>query len=251
VAVLGRRRIAGGFVLAITVLAMMLIPGLAAGNPVPFGDIDLASATDIMLFLSLNFVSNLFLFSAMFLVLGFVWRQNIGRLDPDRNQFILKMLAAVFIITLVGSLIDLATLYVSYPAYKNQLNLKFDALRWGVGLAMILLSILLAALWLLKIRRRVSVLIGLGMAAANLAFWYTQIEHHRDPGVLPLVFLFFAPLLLILVRWWHLKVFSVRAATRPEPVLEGPEPAIGEPEAGPGPDGGPDDIEKAVDSLES
>ena len=255
------RRTAGGLVPALVLLALALMPARAAGNPIPtdplpFGDIHLENAADIVLFLSLNFITNLFLFSAIFLVLGMIWRRDVGQLDTDRNQYVLKLLGAVFIITLVGSLIDIAMLYVSSQYDRTMLYLKFDALRWGAALVMIFISIYLAARWILKIRRRVSVLICAGMTIANLAFWFSLLGSFRNPGLLPLLLLFVTPLLLNQIRRWHLKVYSAPKDHQPEPAPGEPAPeeqapTEGGPMTGSEPTQAPDDIQKAVDLLES
>jgi hypothetical protein len=190
---------------------MLFLPAPAAANPVPRDQIYITNSSDIMLLLSLNFVTNLFLFTGIFLLVWGIWRKNVGKLDPDRNRFMLLVLAGVSIITFLGSLIDLALVY--QPVMYNDRVLKFNGPSWAFAAFLIFLSIYFVSHYLVKIRRRVSILIGAGMVAANLASWNYLINSDDDPAFIPLLLLAILPLLLIIMYRWHLRVFSTMDST--------------------------------------
>jgi len=178
--------------------AILLFSIPAAANPVAP---DLASSSDMMLLLSLNFVTNTFLFTGLFLLFGAIWRKNIGKLEPNRDRFMLLLLAGVSTITFLGSILDLAFVY--HDPYAGIRILKFDGPSWAFAAMLIFGSIYLVAHYLLKIRRRVSILIGAGMVAANLAYWNSMLHAPKDPAFMPLLLLAILPLLLTILYRWH------------------------------------------------
>jgi hypothetical protein len=181
----------------------LFLPAQAAANPVPP---DLASSSDFMLLLSANFVTNLFLFTGLFLLFGAIWRKNVGKLEPDRDRFMLLLLVGVSVITFIGAILDLAFVYqVSFTGIRI---LEFDGPSWAFAAMLIFGSIYLAAHYLLKIRRRVSILIGAGMVAANLAYWNSMLHDQDDPAFMPLLLLAILPLLLIIMYRWHRTVLA-------------------------------------------
>jgi len=161
-----------------------------------------------MLLLSANFVTNLFLFTGLFLLFGAIWRKNVGKLEPDRDRFMLLLLVGVSVITFLGSILDLAFVYqVSFAGIRI---LEFDGPSWAFAAMLIFGSIYLVAHYLLRIRRRVSILIGAGMVAANLAYWNSMLHSPEDPAFIPLLLLAILPLLLIILYRWHRTVLSAK-----------------------------------------
>ena len=204
--------------------------------------------SNILLFLTQSFITNLFLFSVLFILFGMVWRKNIGALCTGRDRFMLLLLATVALITLLGSLIDLGLLYAD-SGYGGFV-LRFNALGWGFALMLIFGSIYLAAHHILKIRRRVSILIGAGMTGVNLVYWLSLLETHDDPALITLPLLFVTPILLYLIYRWHLKVYTAEPTVQPAPEPEAPERTPIETSAKTAEEGAEPDIEAAVDAME-
>jgi 1-acyl-sn-glycerol-3-phosphate acyltransferase len=121
----------------------------------------------------------------------------VGKLDPNRDRFILRVLAGISIITFLGLIIDYA--FFSFPI-----------MGWAFAAVLIFISIYIVAYHLVKINNRVSALIGIGMVAANLASWFFSISNHGETPVDPLLLLAVLPLLLIVLYKWHRAVFLAK-----------------------------------------
>jgi hypothetical protein len=261
VAGLGIRRLAGGLFAGATIL--VLVPSMVSANPIPVDQADtriLFGPGSIFMLLSLNFIVNLFLFSVAFLVLASIWGKNVGNLPPDRDRFLLMLLVGVAGITFFGALIDIGLLYNWSGPYAF---LQYDLAWWMMAALLVLASVYLVGHYLMRIRRRVSLLIGSFMAAVNLGYWYSLVGSTADPALVPLLLLFVLPFVLFLVRRWHRKVFQTGgpASTGPAPgPASGPAPRPEEPalaltgEAVEGSTADPastvDDIEKVIDGLD-
>jgi hypothetical protein len=243
----GKPTFLGGLVLLIVTVSLPMLSMVAAANPIPIQQNPryLNGATPLLLLLCLNFIVNLFLFSLLFLLLANMWRKNVGKLPPDRNKFILITLASVAGITLLGSLIDIGLLYGSSGSV---LVLRYDAARWSIAVLLIFASIYLISHYFLKVRRRVSIMIGAAMGAVNLGYWYALLDTYDDPAFIPLLLLFVVPVLLFLIYRWHLKVYMAAEETPPAPEPNVREQAAEKPAAETAQDDA-GDIEKAIDTL--
>ena len=87
------------------------------------------------------------------------------------------------------------------------------------------------------------------MAAANLAFWFSQIDSTGDPALVPLLLLFVVPLVLFLVHRWHLKVCTPERMVQQAPEPGRPERAPGGPAAGAAKESAEGEIERAIDAM--
>ena len=155
----------------------------------------------MMSMLSLNYVINLFLFTGFFLLFARIWRKKVGKLDPNRDRFMLKVLVGIALVTFFGLFIDIAFV----TPYSG-----FRLFHWAIALVLIFSSIYVVAHYMMKISRRVSLLIGIGMVAVNMVSWLTPFLLAGYMGSVHLLMLAVLPLLLIFLYKWHRAVFSAK-----------------------------------------
>ena len=172
------------------------LPAAADTSPHPFYHKYIGLLFIVIMF-SINYVINLFLFVGFFLLFASMMRRNVGELNPNPGGFMLRVLVGTAIITLFGLPIDLAFV----PPYGIVIS------NWIIALIFIFASIYLAAHYFVKIGKSVSMLIGIGMVAANLASW-VSIYYDAYPLFLPLMMLAMLPLLLIFLNIWHRTVLT-------------------------------------------
>jgi hypothetical protein len=177
--------------------AISILPLPAVANSAPPGPDIPSSSSHTIEFLAVNFIINLFLFTGLFLLFASIWGKKVGKLDPNRDRFILLVLVGISLVTFLGLIIDYAFLH-------------YLIMGWAFAAVLIFVSIYIVAYQLVKIGKRVSALIGIGMVVANLASWFYSISHHGETPVDPLLLLAILPLLLIFLYKWHRSVFLAK-----------------------------------------
>jgi hypothetical protein len=184
--------------IAATAILFSSLPAAADSGPFNVVYMYVTNPYSIFLLLAANFVIDLFLFTLLFLSFASIWRKRVGMLDTNRDRFILRVLAGVGIITVIGQIID--------GIFVSPFLLNLQILSWGVAAILIFLSIYIIANKMLKINIMVSILIGIGMVVFNLVSW----SFYRSQGrffVDPLFVLAVVPLLLGGIYLWHRTVF--------------------------------------------
>lgn len=184
--------------------AILLFPLPAVADSGPFNVVYYIIPYSLFLLLAANYVIDLFLFTLLFLSFASIWKKRVGMLDTNRDRFILKVLAGVGIITVIGQIIDGGFVY---PIFFG-----LQVLGWGVAAILIFLSIYIIANKMLKMSIWVSGLIGIGMVAFNLVSWFfsRSLSLYDRFLVDPLFLLAVVPLLLGGIYLWHRTVFLAK-----------------------------------------
>jgi hypothetical protein len=173
-----KRRMKGSLVLFFLGVMVLFFVRTAGANPIPVNPNPPNPSFDGFV---LTFIINLpfdFIFLTLFAHLsGIVLRSPISLLAPRKHALLTTLISIV--IAIFGAAID--QLFVAlplydfvhskyYPTYHPDILLDYGGVF--VALLLIFLSVVLCVHFAFKFKKRLTVMIGVGMVALNVLSWY-------------------------------------------------------------------------------
>jgi hypothetical protein len=176
-----KRRMKGPLFLFFLCGIGLLFVSIVSANPIPVNPNPPNLSFDGFV---LTFIINLpidFIFLILFAHLfGIVFRSPVSLLAPRKHAFL--MVLVTIVVALCGAAIDQLLVALPlydfeystyYPTYRP--NLFMDYASVTVALLLIFLSVVLCFHFAYKFKKRMTVMIGVGMLILNIFSWYLYI----------------------------------------------------------------------------
>jgi len=191
----------------LSILLLSLVFGIsivslsASANPMAMDPFEMLSVWAFMM-LAANFPVNLFWYLLALRIDAKRWGMKMGDLPRDTGTFGSLVLFAVFMVTLVGAVIDLIFIIPSYSYYGG-----VNMVSVSIGMILIFASVLFASMTVLRMRIYPSLVAGTVLAAVNPLFWGFMRSFGWSQIFLfiPVLFLILAAIAFHFMASWHSK----------------------------------------------
>ena len=208
-------RIARGLTgLQMLILAVLLFfIGNAAANPLVPGPTFHTAQEGILEIAWLNFFVDLFMLSALVLLICCLYGKDVGRITKRTWVFVMEIVVCALIVALIGGVIDFYFLYSHGPDgyYENGHHVVLSA-EGFLAAVEIFASVYLASLLVMRIEWRRNLIPASGMALVSPISWvFATMVGKMGVLLLVSVFLLISIATMYGLAIWHYKQFHVQS----------------------------------------